>query len=244
MSMLINPYAFAAVGGGGVTAPPAVTLAGEYWAEDLTGLSDTDPVGQFDDRSGNAAHMTETSPNRPTYVAASTYLNGRPAVAFDGVSQRIETSALSASAPWEYVLVGRIANRTVGQKPFETGADETTASKRESDDATNPNTYRSYSGSGPLENTAEPISDAPFIVFVRIQSSGGLVRVNGVDATGAHGTRSLGSTTALGWSTANSNAFTEMEVVYFAVKASSFTTTERDDIEAWAADVYGVTLAL
>lgn len=215
-----------------------------FWAEDLT-LDDGDPVSQWDDGSGNGRHLTESGSNRPTLAAASAHLNSKPAVAFDGIVQRLSTTALSSSAPWEYVIVGRIANRTVAQKPFETGSGTTgtTATKRESNAGSNPNTLRSFSGSGPLENTAEPLGDTSFIAFVRVQSAGGLVRVRSVDATGNHGTRSLGNTTSLGRSHINNDGFTEMHVGFFGVRYASLTSDERANLEAWAESEYGVTLS-
>lgn len=60
-------------------------------ASQITGLSNGDPVAQWDDRSGNANHATQgTAAKRPTYQSAA--MNGRPAVVFDGVDDYLKAT--------------------------------------------------------------------------------------------------------------------------------------------------------
>lgn len=71
-------------GGGGGSDPSSISdLHAWYDADALTGLSDTDPVAQWDDESINGHHLTQdTGSAQPTY--RTNRLNGLPGVAFDG----------------------------------------------------------------------------------------------------------------------------------------------------------------
>ncbi len=65
----------------------APTLTAWYKADAITGKVDGDPISQWDDSSGNALHVVQaTGANQPTYKASASlpWLNGKPAVRFDG----------------------------------------------------------------------------------------------------------------------------------------------------------------
>ena len=71
-------------------APPV--LAGQlthWWASDLTGFANGDPVGSWADRVA-ALTLTASGGNRPLYRAA--HIGGRPAVDFDGTDDCLAVS--------------------------------------------------------------------------------------------------------------------------------------------------------
>ena|SRR3990167_5968601 len=75
-------------------APPAFSpldLPGlQFWVKSdaITGLADADPVGDWNDQSGNANHATQsTAAKKPTYK--TNIQNGRPIVRFDGVDDAL-----------------------------------------------------------------------------------------------------------------------------------------------------------
>jgi hypothetical protein len=62
-----------------------VALILEYDARLITGLVNDDPVSQWDDSSGSAKHIAQTTAGaKPTYK--TNVLNGHPAVLFDGTA--------------------------------------------------------------------------------------------------------------------------------------------------------------
>jgi len=79
-----------------------------YDAEQITGLSNGDPVTQWDDVSGNDRHLVQsTGANQPTFQTG--LVNGRPGVRFDGVNDRLRAVFASALAqPATVFLVARL----------------------------------------------------------------------------------------------------------------------------------------
>lgn len=66
-------------------SPPITTgLQAHYDADAIIGLADNDPIGQWDDISGNLRHVTASGTARPIYRTG--VLNGKPVVRFDGVN--------------------------------------------------------------------------------------------------------------------------------------------------------------
>lgn len=61
-------------------------------ADAITGLVNGDPVGQWNDESGAARHLTQaTAAQRPTYQ--TNVVSGKPVVSFDGVDDSLRGSA-------------------------------------------------------------------------------------------------------------------------------------------------------
>lgn len=73
--------------------PPPVSGYITWWAADnITGLSDADPVSSWNDASGNAIHATQSTGGlKPTYQTNE--LNGLPVVRFDGSDRLVGSSA-------------------------------------------------------------------------------------------------------------------------------------------------------
>lgn len=62
---------------------------------------DTDPVGQWQDKSGNSRHVAETT-NKP--VLKLNQVNGLPSVRFDGVNDKLQ-ALFTLNAPFTFFLV-------------------------------------------------------------------------------------------------------------------------------------------
>lgn len=89
---------------GGGLSPYATNLTG-WWRADAgvysdagsTPAVDTGTVYQWNDQSGNGFHMSQpTSTNRPTY--RTNFVNGQPAIRFDGVDNEMNTAAGSVDS--------------------------------------------------------------------------------------------------------------------------------------------------
>lgn len=69
----------------------------------ITGLSDTDPVSTWPDRSRNANNATSTSTNRPTYKVNE--LNGNPILSFDGIDDKMSLLPVAAAGVWQSITI-------------------------------------------------------------------------------------------------------------------------------------------
>lgn len=97
MSFIINPYVFAAPGGG-------VSWAFEWYAE-TEGLSNGASVTQLTDTSGTSNHATQgTAGKRGTYTMAG--LGGKAYVNFDGSDDTyVFTNPIAASSSFTIYVV-------------------------------------------------------------------------------------------------------------------------------------------
>ena len=83
-----------------------------YKASQITGLSDGDPVSQWDDESANADHAVQaTGANQPIYKTG--ILNGHPVVRFDGSNDYLTLSnILDATSAVAHFFAVAIHNGT------------------------------------------------------------------------------------------------------------------------------------
>jgi hypothetical protein len=104
---MANPLTLLGVSGGGAFNPlslsPLLWLKADLGTFQDTGLVtpaalDGDPVGGWQDQSGNGNHATQaTAGKRPALKL--NIQNGKPVVRFDGVSDFLQTVSFSASQP-------------------------------------------------------------------------------------------------------------------------------------------------
>lgn len=114
MSFVINPFVFAAAGGGDIT-PPVTSGLGIYYHGDTdlttdgsTPTADAGLVGQWDDQSGNARHATASGGQRPTWDADA-FGAGKGGVQFDsGLWLDLPTGYLTGLTVAEVFLVCKI----------------------------------------------------------------------------------------------------------------------------------------
>lgn len=95
-------------GGGGYT-PPASTIAW-YKADAITGLSDGDPVGTWNDSSGSGNSISQTGSARPTYKTS--IINSLPVVRFDGSDDKLLSSPFSSAISQPNTIV--IVTKSIG----------------------------------------------------------------------------------------------------------------------------------
>ena len=169
-------------------APNELSTAVFRWydAGQITGLSDGDPVSQWDDESANADHAVQaTSANQPTYKTG--IINGKPVVRFDGTNDWLALSELFDSS-------SAVAHMFVVAAPSTSGA-RALLSTRQSDGQAgwslrhNPQTTLQYFHAG---------GGATPIVSYTVAAQANIIEVqrNGLNAQlGANG--ALGSVTAI-----------------------------------------------
>ena len=114
--MLINSYRFAAASGGTLWTPTQITTA--LWldaADAATITSSGGLVSQWDDKSGNARHATQsTSGARPIYGA--TQFNSLPGVTFDGTDDRMTHGCSQSSAAYTLIAVYKVNSSQVSYR--------------------------------------------------------------------------------------------------------------------------------
>jgi hypothetical protein len=92
---------------------PATIPDMKFWfrADGITGLVDTDPVASWTDSSGNGRTATQTTAGRkPTY--RTNIQNGKPAVLFDGVDDRMSFTTTGQQSDWSVFLAYRCTDVT------------------------------------------------------------------------------------------------------------------------------------
>ena len=113
--MLINSYRFAAASGGTLWTPTQITTA--LWldaADAATITSSGGLVSQWNDKSGNARHATQsTSGARPIYGA--TQFNSLPGVTFDGTDDTM-THGCSQSSAYTLIAVYKVNSSQVSYR--------------------------------------------------------------------------------------------------------------------------------
>jgi len=78
-------------------------------ANNIVGLSNSDPVATWADESGNGNDVTQASSGqRPIYETS--VLNGLPVVSFDGVNDTLECAAFSITSPYTFFIVPKQNN--------------------------------------------------------------------------------------------------------------------------------------
>lgn len=110
----VAPVRSRVVGGGFVPTDLGATLKlwlpanGTYWkdsARTTSATADTDPVGAWDDASGNGSHALQATPgSRPTLQTGE--VNGLPSIEFDAIDDLLESAAKangSACTVWAVV---------------------------------------------------------------------------------------------------------------------------------------------
>lgn len=125
--------------GGSPGAWTPADLSPRLWLDDSTSVTDVSgAASQWDDKSGNGLHFTQsTAGSRPAIIASA--INGRRALEFDGAADRMATTAAGAraiyrnvSAGWAFLVFKRAATGSATRVLFgaSTGASSAAARLR------------------------------------------------------------------------------------------------------------------
>ena len=216
-----------------------------YDASQITGLSDGDPVSQWDDKSANADHAVQaTSANQPNYKTG--IINGKPVVRFDGSNDWLALSELFDSS-------SAVAHMFVVAAPSTSGARALLSNRRSDGQAGwslrhNPQTTLQYFHAG---------GGATPIVSYTVAAQANIIEVqrNGLNAQlGANG--ALGSVTAISTYVASSAdrtligtendgtaSFFAGDIAEIILYPSLLATGDRSNVLTYLADKYAITLA-
>jgi hypothetical protein len=243
-----------AAGGGGFSPSDIAGLAlwlkadGTLWQDSgrtTPASSDADPVGAWDDASGNDDHYTQaTAGSRPAFKTG--IVNGLPVVRFDGASDYLagpnHLSALTAATAF---VVVKIDNDPPGAADQSGLWDMDAASDAAHYPFTDGNVYDGW-GSTARKSTGNPTLSlsAAFRVYGVVSASGAWTSY--VDGTQHYttGTNTVGFGTAPEFGRSFNGAATyyylDGDVAEVIVYDSALGTTDRQSVEGYLATKYGL----
>ena len=207
-----------------------------FWASDPAWAHPADGVAltSWRDGSGNSRQLTQSvgagAGSNAKFVAASSYLNDRPAVSFDGLDDALETTPAfsSISAPVSLVAVFRSAT-TVGDRYIISASPGLGAAILDGQ-------YKVYCGGQILGGTA---NTSKHLLYVLLNGASSSIFVDGTQV--ASGT--LAGNSSTGWilsAWANSYSAIGQNIIAFAgFKAGALTAQEHTDLLAWSRSYYG-----
>lgn len=212
-------------GGGGT--PPVAGYSIWLAADNIVGLSNSDPVPTWADASGNGYDQTQaTSANQPIYETAQ--LNGLPVVTFDGTNDVLSGSRPSLTDYTLFMVLKAISPvNFTGPYVLE---------KDVHDGLYLPNFF--VRAGGGLINTGESFSSAYRILSVVVSGSTADVYVDG-SASGTNTAASPGGT-SLEIGAASNSSYGHQSIAEFILYSSALGTTDRQSDEAYLATKYGL----
>lgn len=194
--------------------------------------ADSDPVGAWDDASGNNAHATQaTAGNRPTYRTG--IVNGKPILRFDGSSDRLGgSSASAATKPFTVFGVVLLSAGSITGASVGGGLHWQTGSFLKQDVvniATDP--------------TATPVV---FTIFALTYSATGVFtfyRNGAVTHTGTNNQTFTASTTVIGYNGASNGELANGDMAEIIKYNSVLTATQMNEVGSYLETKYGIAWA-
>ena len=229
---------------------PAIIAAGNKWtpknlanlelwftADKITGLSDGDAVASWPDSSGNSRDATQaTSGRRPIYKTST--LNGKPVVRFTAANAHRLVSAFSDIAqPTTLFIVYSISANT---GTYQRIIDGTVSGKRQNLYWYN-NKIGENAGSSLEYNKTIPFSH--LILSVLCNGASSQIWGNGTSqVSGNAGTQVLNGMSIGSYYDGSVQHFNGdiAEIVYYS---SALSTTDRQKVEKYLSDKYGIAVA-
>jgi hypothetical protein len=214
-------------------------LEGWWDADEITGLSDTDPVAQWDDLSGNGRHMVQaTSGKQPTFRTG--ILNGRPGVRFDNDFLRRSTWPSNA-VPNTVVVVAR-ANTSIASTACMFGGQNTSNQGAHQLLGFNSSGFKWTMFNGTIRADGATDTDPHLFVATFTGSSSDRLRIDGSDAgiSASSGTRGLQQNVTLGSDATDAQPWPGDVFLAFVV-SRALTAGELSDVETYALTKWGIT---
>jgi len=230
---------------GGAFSPDSISgLMSWISADTITGLNDGDPVASWLDRTANLNNFTAAGTARPTYKTG--IVNGKPVVRFDGTTDDMTGPLQSAVATVDLMQVFMVYNRRSS-----TGSQQellsTSVTLMFENIAGSLYTARNRDGTG---NEDSPIATTPGSWRIATYShQAGNIRAGSNDTRDASLVSTPSGSVAAGFATAlhlgasnGSTLFGAIDVAEVLIYNVSLTEAQRENIESYLANKYGITL--
>ena len=219
-------------------SPLSIPWHSAWWASDPSWTPPADGAAVSDWRNAgtSAANATQaTGTSQPTYRAAYTNLNGKPAVGFDGTADHLNTATPSIAQPNHMFTVAWL-DPTHGTTP--TIVDAVSGTSRHIIQAGDAGGVTLYAGN---TVTIPGRLSGPFAITVLFNAGASTLRVNG---TGYTVPSSLGgaacNTVRLGRNASSGVAYWKGAIAFLGVSDTELTAQQITDLETWAKNYYGV----
>jgi hypothetical protein len=211
-----------------------------FWADQIAGLADGDPVAQWDDLSGNGRHASQpTASQRPLYRPAYAPLGGRPAVVGDATDDFLRTAPFSTALPQPTTIVVVGVLPAAGNSTFVDGV-ASGAARQAVYNGWSPGYVSMWAGAGTNVNSTTAINATPSrrLYVATFAGASSELWVDGtVRGSGNPGGNGLGGVTLLSFFD-GSNAM-GAAVSFVGVLPRALTFQERDGLLAWSQNHYG-----
>jgi len=202
-----------------------------YDATKLTGFSDGDPIDTWPDEAGANDLSQATASLQPTYQTGE--INGKPIVRYDGADDFHRVSFSTVSQPFQHFVVYKHRSNTINRWLID-GA-STPAFYYETDGS---NRREMFAGSA-IKGSDDDTN--PHILTTRFDGASSSFRIDGTtDASGNAGSNGLdGLTVGARNTNANHGDYDVGEILVFF---SALSTSDRDAVESFLADKWGITI--
>lgn len=195
----LNAWLYTALGAVATFTPASLSgLAAWYDASQIAGVSDGAALSQWNDLSGNARHLRQTTAaNQPLYKSA--IQNGKGVVRFDGTNDFMSV-AVAIAKPFTVFVVGRASRGIAANETF-FGGGNSVACK-----GTTNGRYETFGGPPTWASAAVGTKVNTFVVMSGVfDDATSLVRVNGVETRDTLATGSAVSAVYAGASNGNAD---------------------------------------
>lgn len=210
-----------------------------FYADDITGLADSDPVATWSDSSGNGLDATQgTSSKQPAYKAALAELDGQPAVQIDvGDAMRAPAFAAELVQPFTVVIVGRSTNGA-SYGNFVDGAVSSIERVIVGASSSPGNSWRIYAD-GSVTSAEDSRDTAAHLFVANFGDDTDSLEIDGASvASGNAGAQSY-ARVQLFSDHEESSQFLAGAVGFVGVYDGLLSTQQKDDLLAWSQDKYG-----
>jgi hypothetical protein len=227
---------------GGSFSPANVSgLAIWLKADAIIGLADGDPVTTWEDSSTNNRDATQaTSASKPTYKTA--IINGKPVVRFDGVDDLMASSLSMATKPLTAFVVAKFTDFTVPRTMF--GASVNGGAQFRIGTDAKMNLLRQDTALIGAQ-TGTIATATPVLCSVTYSGAGAYVFYEDgtADGSGTNDQTFAASTMVVGRHGAAAQEWMLGDIAEILFYDSVLSTTDRDAVEDYLGDKYGITVA-
>lgn len=226
-------------GGGSSYNPLALTWHRVIWADDSSWVNpgDGNAVAQWDDASGNSRHFTQTDATKqPLFRSSVAALNNRAAVHFDGTNDVMDGAFASMSQPWSAFAVVNLT-KTASSTVFDVGGGSTTRGLQTTSGSVWQLSY------GITVSTGMAATTGGHVLYTVANGTSSFLDLNGTSSALLDAGTSAANSPRLG--ARGTGPFEPLggHIAFLGIKNSALSSTDLADLEAWASDYYGITVA-
>lgn len=224
-------------------SPTDITWAAMFWADQslyqdtaaaTPATADGDPVGRWNDGSGNSRNATQaTSTKRPTLRTAHASFNSQKVLEFDGTDDVMATGSFDVAQAATHVVIAKSTNTSEGVL-----TDSTSFGFRQLLSKINATQYRMYAGGSVLDITGADTS-AHLLIATYNGTSSSLEKDGSSLMSGSNpGTQTLRGL-GIGGSFGGSGAQLAGHIAFIGIKSGTLTAGEKSSLRTWAQGKYG-----